>query len=894
MNTFLEAVAQDLYHKFGNNLSRTAVVFPNKRAGLFFNEYLARQTECPLWSPVYLSISELMEAGTVLRHGDELLLISLLYRVYRDVTGRHDESLDDFYFWGELMLADFDDLDKNLTDARLLFANLNDLKQPENFDFLSSEQQTALQDFLRHFSQEATSLLKQRFVSLWDKLYDIYIAYRQLLTSKGIAYEGMLLRDSIERLKPEELPYERTVFVGFNALNKVEHRLFHTLQQSGKALFYWDYDTFYTRQADSRHEAGIHIRQNMRLYPNELPPELFDNLCKPKQVSFIAASTENAQARFLTEWVGTHLGEREKETAVVLCNETLLLPVLHSIPSCVRQTNITMGFPMSHTPAYTMVTQWLKDEATQPHDDTLSLCRRLVSALAAEAENYRTELCETDTYTPLYREALFKCYTVCNRLATLMEEEDVQLKIPTFAKLLQRVLARTHIPFHGEPAVGMQIMGVLETRNIDFRHLLILSFNEGKLPKKTDAASFIPYSLRKAFGMSTVEQQDSMYAYYFYRLIQRAETVTCVYNTADDGVNRGEASRFLLQLQVEWPYEIHKQVLETQQSPHPVRPIQVKKKPCMAILKKWLTNGHIAPSALNIYMDCRLHFYYRYIARIKEPDEQTLELDSATFGTIFHKAMENIYKALQGDRPVIRKENIEDLIKDKRRLEEYVHQAFCSEYFRIDPETEKRSYTGTELINRRVITTYAGQVLRADARYAPFTIVGMEERESDPLSIHVANEEWTIHIGGTIDRIDLKDGVLRIVDYKTGGNELRPNDISDLFDTEKPHRPNYIFQTFLYADLLSHRPAYLNYSIRPALFYVHKAANTEYEPVIEMGARNQKQTVTDYRPYAQEFRAELIRLLEELCDPDEDFTQTAHEEHCAYCAYRALCGKTSN
>ena len=276
MKTFLQLVAHDLYAKIGNDLSRTAIVFPNKRASLFFNEYLAAETDRPLWSPAYVSISELFRQLSPLKSGDPIRLVCELYKVFREET-HSEETLDDFYFWGELLISDFDDVDKNLVDADKLFSNLQELKNiMDGYDFLDQEQEEAIRQFFQNFSIEKRTELKAKFISLWDKLGDIYRHYRRNLTELGIAYEGMMYRNVMEQLNTDRLRYDRYVFVGFNVLNRVETRFFQLLQNAGKAMFYWDYDVFYTRLPREQkppytHEAGEFILRNLKLFPNQLP-----------------------------------------------------------------------------------------------------------------------------------------------------------------------------------------------------------------------------------------------------------------------------------------------------------------------------------------------------------------------------------------------------------------------------------------------------------------------------------------------------------------------------------------------------------------------------------------------------------------------------------------------
>lgn len=406
-------------------------------------------------------------------------------------------------------------------------------------------------------------------------------------------------------------------------------------------MFYWDYDLFYTQRI-SKHEAGEFIKRNLIDFPNELPESYFDIFRKPKKIRYISASTENAQARFLPEWVKatqTHTTQivSEKENAIVLCNEALLLPVLHSIPQDVQNVNITMGFPLAQTPVYSFInaamelqtngyrpdtgrftyeavskilkhpyTRQLSDHATRlereltktnrfyplpselkkddfltilftPQSNIRELCDYLLRLIKSISILYRKEGEYDDIFNQLYRESIFQSHLKINRLYSLIESGELSVRTDTLKRLITKVLTASNIPFHGEPAIGLQIMGVLETRNLDFRNLIMLSLNEGQLPKAGGESSFIPYNLRKAFGMTTIEHKNAVYAYYFYRLIQRAENITLLYNTSSDGLNRGEESRFMLQLLVEGPHEITREYLEAGQSPQNTLEIQIEK-----------------------------------------------------------------------------------------------------------------------------------------------------------------------------------------------------------------------------------------------------------------------------------------------------------------------------
>lgn len=818
MESFLKLVAADLYKHTEGNLAHTAVVFPNKRAGLFFNEYLAQESDSPIWSPAYVSISELFRSLSPWEVGDPVKLVCELYKIFRRET-QSTETLDDFYFWGEMLISDFDDADKNKVDTDKLFSNLQDLRNiMDDYTFIDDEQEEAIRQFFQNFSIERRTALKERFISLWNVLGNIYKGFRESLASQNIAYEGMMYRHVIEHLDVDKLPYEKYVFVGFNVLNKVEHTLFTQLKDAGKAVFYWDYDEFYmkeNRQAVT-HEAGEFIRRNLRDFPSPLSGELFKNLSKPKEVHYIASSTENAQARYLPQWIRNNLTTPEKETAVVLCNEALLQPVLHSLPAEVKHVNITMGFPLSQTPVYSFLiallelhthgfnfksgrytfqsvvtllkhpytrqltgqAELLEKELTRnnrfyplpgelgkdefltrlftPLSGNLNLCIRLSETLQQVAGIYQANTSgteDTDAFNQLYRESLFKAYTTINRFRTLIEEDELTVQSETFRRLLVKVLSATNIPFHGEPAIGMQVMGVLETRNLDFRHLVLLSVNEGQLPKSGGDSSFIPYNLRKAFGMTTIEHKIAVYAYYFYRLLQRAERITLMYNTSSDGLNRGEWSRFMLQFLIEWPHPITRQFLEAGQSPQGTSPITVEKTPDVMRRMQSLFDvranpkAKFSPSTLNYYLDCPLKFYYRYVAGLSAPDEVSAEIDSATFGSIFHYAAEHIYKDLTTHGKVINKEALETLLRNEVKLQDYVDTAFKKLFFNV-PQNEKPEYNGVQLINSAVIARYLKQLLQNDLRYAPFTFIASEMEVDEPIDIQTPKGVIKSRIGG--------------------------------------------------------------------------------------------------------------------------------------------------
>lgn len=951
MKTFLYSVAEDIFKKMqmsGEDLTQTAIIFPNKRAGLFFNEYVARLADgLPLWSPNYMTISELFSSLSNRKTGDSILLVCELYQEYIKIV-KGEETLDHFYGWGEILLSDFDDIDKNLVNASALFHNLDDLKDIENtISYLSEEQQKIIRTFFNHFKSEQETPVKQQFRSFWNVLPELYARFNERLKAEGIAYEGALYREAVDSLDINNLPYKHYAFVGFNVLNAVEHKLLTKIKEAEKAWFYWDYDIYYLE--DKNQEAGWFLSQDLKEFPNELPPELFHNLERQKNITYVSAPTSNAQARYLPQWLSENLTSPEKETAVVLCDESLLQPVLHSIPDNVREINVTMGFPLTNTPVYSLLTALLtlQDEGYNEQEDCFHyeevanvLKHPYIQLLSNTAESLLEELTHKNRFRPLrselspneilgiifsrpansilerisyltnmlkkvaiafgneekesksmenqlYRESLFNAFTTLERFYKLTEDNVLQItSTKTFTRLLVRVLAGISVPFHGEPAKGLQIMGVLETRNLDFKHLIMLSVNEGNLPKNTNDNSLIPYNLRTAYGLTTIRHQVSVYAYYFYRLLQRAETITLIYSEGKNGgLTKGEMSRFMLQYELESGMKIQKQSLSPAIQPTGERSIFVSKtREMLRGLAQTHNDGqhYLSPTALNMYLACPLKFYFTYIGGMREEEEVSSIVDPRYFGNIFHRAAEWIYSEAKGK--TVTRSMLENIEKSKI-YEQYADRAFNEDFFQLKAG-EKPTYNGEQLIKRDILLQYLRQLIACDKELTPFKIIGLEENVAYTMEISTPqNEMYTLTIGGKIDRRDkrtIKDEErTRIIDYKTGGSPQTIKSIEQLF-IPSPQRPDKIFQTFLYAYL-----AYKTLGVRqltPALFFVHKSFQQNYEPELQM---NKEPIIVD--EYIKDFEAGLSQLLTEIFDLEKPFSQTEDTTTCSYCPFIHLC-----
>lgn len=943
MKTFLQTVAHDIYNRWGGDLSTTALIFSNKRAGLFMNDYLAAESDSPVWSPACLSISDLFLKMSPLRSGDRIKLVCDLYKVFRQETGT-SETLDSFYPWGEVLLNDFDSLDKALADADALFANIKDLKEIDSAgDFLTPEQTEVVKSFFSNFSANNTTELKRRFMLVWNKLAGIYHSYRELLRSQGIAYEGMIYRDALESFDASMLEYERYVFVGFNALNRVERELFGKVNDTGRASFYWDYDNYYMDDI-RRHEAGTLIRADMERFPSPLDKSLFNCFAeRDKKITYVSAPNEVSQAKYLNTWLKDTLqgGAGDNTTAVVLCNEALLMPLLHSLPQGMDDVNITMGYPFSQTPVSMFVRQLLalhvdarlesggylpsaviqvlshsyaallcpeagdllKELKTESlrmftperlcrsevlqlmfadvNGDVSALCGALLKLLGRLAVAYRDN--ETGgVEDQLHEEAIFRAYTAVNRLASLVGSGDLDVSAHTFARLAGKIFDGLTIPFHGEPLGGVQIMGVLETRNLDFKNIIMLSVNEGMMPKTSNDPSFIPYNMRKAFGLLTFENRNSIYAYYFYRLLQRAENVTLAYNASTSGMNSKEMSRFMLQLLAESGRDIERVSVDADQTLQRMAPLSVPKD--AAVIDRLASFRRFSASALNTYIDCRLKFYYTYILGLKERKPAAADIDVAMFGTIFHRAMELIYIDLTAHGRTVRAEDI-DRVREGAGVEAYVDKALKESLY---PSEDSLELNGMQMIKRKVIVQYVENMLAKDRAMTPFDVLGMEQETYFDVSFEADGVQRRIRLGGIIDRIDCVQGVVRVADYKTGSHEQKFTGVPDLFFKEKDRSYHWL-QTILYCMALQDERGRngLSTDIAPNLIYIQKNAGADAAAVREQVIIKQKL----FEESRDEFREHLQTLLADMFSSSVPFTQAATDNPCRFCDFKGICGR---
>ena len=1002
--TFLEYVAEDIISKYGTDLSRIAVVFPNKRAALFLNEHLARLAGQPVWSPAYITISDLFRQHTDLKTADPIKLICDIHKSFTKCTGI-DETLDHFYGWGQLLLADFDDIDKNMADADSIFCNLKDIHELDDISYLDDEQKEMLKRFFANFSDDIDSELKKRFLSLWSHFGDIYHDYNRRLTEQGIGYEGAIYR-KVASEQTLHLKYDKYLFVGFNLLQKVERLLFSRLMKEGKAKFYWDFDEYYMPSPSPLPSGGALVggygipaiptqptcsvgalvggygipaiptqptrsvgalpggalvssaptNLNLADFPNELDntdPDIYANMRRPKRIRFISSPTENAQARFASNWLlENHRYRAGRKTAIVMCDESILLPLMHSLPPEADKVNITSGFPLAMTPVASLVmllfdlyTLGLRKKGTtlnphylkklmahpyahhlqgvhlsqvhQPNStlDNSSSAQPTIQNSKLKTQNsilhhIATLIKQVGIATkpegdPLTQESVFRMYTILNRLATLADSGDLLVDNTTLRRLVSQLVSSSSIPFHGEPVVGVQIMGVLETRNIDFDHLLLLSCNEGNMPKGINDSSFIPYTIRKAHHLTTIDNKVALYSYYFHRLLQRARDITIAYNNSTDNGHTGEMSRFMLQLLVESGQKINHYCLTAKNHPTPLMPKPIQKDE--TALSKLQQMSRLSPSALNTYIRCPLAFYYQYIAHIQEPHPDPETIDNRLFGNIFHRAAYLIYKDITDRSPLVEKTRIQAYLSNRTLLANVVDRAFQAE--------QCTANNGLQIINREVIIQYITKLLKIDQQLCPFSILAMEEEAKVYTSLsfttppphhlttspshHLTTSPSHHHltIGGIIDRLDILTDKqtgkprIRVVDYKTGNQPSSPiKNIDEIFDPNniRSKHSNYYLQAILYSLIVSRSERWnpTGHPVSPALLFIKQAPADHYDPTLHID----KHPISDVTVYEEEFLTKLKHTLADIYSPNTPFTPTDDRKKCELCPYRMLCG----
>ena len=916
-------LAQAAAHYFdGPDIERTCFVFPNRRSLVFFSKYLGGLVrERPMMAPAMYTVNDFFYKVYNVEVTDKLRLLLELYDCYKALN-QEAESLDDFIFWGDVILGDFDDIDKYLVDAAALLRNVSDFKaiQP-SYDYLSQNQKTAIDNFLSHFKDGRLEErgVKASFVKLWNILYPLYTSFRERLSAKNMAYEGMVYRNLASSLKdgtsvtdllapvfPDTVKY---VFVGLNALNECERLLLRRMRDAGVAEFVWDYASDMIK--DPANKASFFLSRNVEEFPQAFPID--SQGLKLPEITVVSVPSSVGQAK-LAPWILSQTGGDPVETAFVLPDENLLLPLLNSIPPQYDSVNVTMGYPMSSSAVYTLLENlgrmqlrmrqrqdgWyfyhapvrelfasglfrelLSDEDRARIDDVKKAAKYYIpltdlqgspvldiffrpvirdTKLPSAAQNHELEKYFSDIVGLVGRTLSSKSDMLleldfakrCHTQLNILQDTDLDVLPATHLRILQRLLQGISVPFRGEPLKGLQVMGPLETRALDFKYLAIMSAGEGLFPRRNVSSSFIPPELRKGFGLPTYEYQDAVWAYYFYRMIQRPEHVWLIYDSRTEGLKAGEESRYIKQL--EYHYGVKMERLSAVASLQPLENRDSVEKQADDIEK--VRAAVLSASDFKAYLDCPVRFYYKVVKGLKTEDEIAESLDARTLGNVFHHVMEELYKSA----PIITAQMLDAWLKDVKGLRSLVRRKTMEEMHSIE-------VTGRNLVLEEVILDYVLSTLKHDAGLLAstdgtkgFTILGIEKE--------MYGKFQGFRIKGYIDRLDsYRDGEVRVVDYKTGKVE------------DASGGPKIALQMYIY-DLLCHQ--------NPA-FEGKRLVNTIYSMShLYTGALPE---MPEDEAASGQIRLQIESVLTEITDQQLPWERTADRKLCTWCDFKDICGR---
>lgn len=961
MKTFLDLCVANILQKHSNDLANTTIVFPSKRAMVFFRKSLGEQINSPIFVPKMTTIQDFCLSRQNATIPDDFTLIYNLYESYQKIT-RTSESFEEFFPWGEMLLSDFDDIDKYLINAKDIFSNISDYKDINSiFEYLSEEQKAIIKRFWEatKFDEAAENDVRKNFISFWKLLYPIYMDFNSNLSQKGLSYEGKAIRgvaESSQENYDKLFGNNKYIFLGFNALNNSETKIFATLQNRKQAYFYWDYDVYYKK--DQTHEAGIFIRKNLEQFKNELEDiQCFQNFETDKDIRIVKLPNSVAQAKYCSELLqkikeaNANKTNAFESTAILLADEKMIDPIMSSIPNDIAY-NITLGYPIRSSAAYTLFESILdmcmnKNGENLYFKDILRICENpLIPAQlqedAAKLKKHITEnraitispedcnktcylphifnihttldsyvqsitdcvleICKTHQLTAIDKSIFYTIYTELVSLQDVVKNNGIQFqKIKFINSLLKKTLQGKNIAIEGQPLEGLQVMGILESRMIDFKHIIMMSVNDGNLPKTSAGSSFIPYHLRTAFGMPTIKEQSAMYSYYFYRLIQRCETLTIMYSENDNG-KKSERSRFIMQLLYESPFKDKSKAqnpeykkfdgIQTEDIGYSIetrKPIEWHITKDLPEVQAYLSeiqdpkkNKILSPSSLAHFLQCELKFYFSAIKKLQKPEPVDDMPQSNEMGTYFHDTMEKLYEQYLGKE--ISADIINKLLADEKAITDTIvsvmkkHKAAASVY-----DTESKEV--------KIILHQVKCMLEYDSQKS-FTPITLEDQKKDDkfvtqLMLPLDNGK-SVKIGGKIDRLDLCEDVYRIVDYKTGkcsDPDLKLTYTMETLFGEAKDFTREAFQTSLYSYILKKNNPDKNF--QPNLFFLQNISNGEN---IQTKLKSKEDGTLErfegeiYTQFEEKLKNAITKLLS-----DADFEKNETENTCKYCDFANFC-----
>jgi ATP-dependent helicase/nuclease subunit B len=969
MVSFLKEVAEDLVARTGKDLHHTAVIFNNKRPVAYLQNHLAQTIGKPFWSPSFFTIQEFFALSTDLQVADGFTQFFTLYQQYNELLKKEGAKAinpDVFYPVARIILSDFAQIDNDLVNADQLFEELKDIAIIEkNFQHLTSEQQAFLEQFWTSFSSGKQKNHQEQFIRMWRRMPALYSSFHEALAAKGLTSMAHIYRKLAlgEAEKPgfiDEFEKGKLVFAGFNALSNAEAMIFKRWNQDEKALFYFDTDNYYMQ--DETQEAGLFLRKNIQKLglPNALGEsrELIRSV--QKEIRVYKTQGQTAQAKILQleleqDYPMLDAADNAGKIALILADESLLLPVLQTIPThysgeegakAAVNLNVTMGYPLLATSIFGLADIWLcvqsqlaggKKDTVHYREVEAFLSHPLVGIPAGLRNDLQKQILDgifVEIQMDVLKEAgelsqlffkrrntgvsaisgLLAVFTLIlrqqiaektlkqteadlfiatikelNRLHDTLNEYTNALPLPFVLSLMQKAIQGIAVPLSGEPLEGVQVMGLLESRSLDFDHVYILGVNEGILPQVSVSPSFIPDSIRRAYGLPVIENQDAISAYMFYRLLQRSRKISLVYNGQGDENNTGEPSRFLRQLEFESGYTFtYYDQSQTISTSHHTKTDIKKEGEILSRLNRYLDQKEpslrISATALTTYMNCPVQFFYKYIAKIEEPKELTENLEANNIGSMLHFVLERFYEELKADGPYMTRERIAE---HRKQLDRLGRIAFAK--IMANNEHQQLNHNGMQQVVLAIVAEYANVILNYDEMQAPFSILDLESKDQISFDIDVNGVLRSLTLHGIIDRVDLKNGVTRVVDYKTGRDELSYSSLADLFDADSGKQNKALIQTLFYTYVYEQAKGITG--MEPNLYLIRKMRKEGtlfYSGGFSKGLKLQVEHLASQKT---EFIVLLKSKLEELFNPELPFIHTTQADNCKYCPYLSLCGK---
>ena len=864
MKSYLKRIAQVFAENVGEHLSGYTFVFPNHRAGLFFRKYLGQSLDHPIFSPEIMTINDCFGSLSELYVADQLSLLVRLYDLYKNMRPSA-EPIEKFLHWGKMMLADFSEIDNHLvSNVEALYEAVEDIHDIDtHFLSLTSEQRKAIERFWGEFygsKNHNNSGMHNTFLSTWQLLYPLYVGLRDSLLQEKLAYEGLLHRHVIENWGsiPAERFKKHYVFIGFNALTESERQLMLRLRDRGCADFYFDYESTYL--SDEGNRASLFKDDNIKLFKSRysIPKTEF----VPPKITHVSVSSTVAEARevyrILQQLYPENLPQKfdYTKTAVVLPDEQLLIPLLDCFPQSITDINVTMGYPLRASDLYLLVDSPEKAIENLPSEGLpmLLLLREQLKALKTKENS----------------EVLYLlCKTISHIEKVIAQYPNLSFSADAVMQILRMLTKDMTIPYVGEPLNGLQVMGVLETRALDFDNIIITCFNDELYPGRSHGNSFIPYILRRGFGLPTPERQNAIFAYNFYRMISYAQHVWFITNATADDRHSGEVSRYLYQLR--WQYQCEIEYINVVQALAKLSTKQPDQPKTEAVLMRLeqMKKRRFSASMLNKYLYCQKQFYYRYVLGLKEPkqDDDVIVPDNL-LGTVTHKIMEILYQPYEN-----RLVEPSDLRSILDSLTEEVWQSLPLSEIVEDP------------LAVHVVRNYVRNILEYDWQLAPFYYYAGETKVNAELDVP---DLGVIKFEGIIDRVDEHKGVVRVIDYKTGAAPLEYSDMNHVFNREK--NQDKALQTLLYCWMFKEMsPDYLaeHVDVVPHIYAVRtlakgKDAETRLRP-------KNKSDFSYTTEVEQELKEALINLLREIYNPELAFVPTSEQTRCDTCLFYELC-----